>query len=99
MHVTQNGPGCELVAISMLGDEWIPEWVDNSATEGFTMPPAIDCIKFSRCTCDNGPDDPPGEEPPPPVDPNQCVMFDADALAPGVPRAVFLDAFPVDARV
>ena len=93
MHTTLTGPGCEIMSRSFL-DEPIPEWIDNRASEGFTFPPAIVCIDFRRCACDRGPDDPPGEPRPVPVDPDQTVLFDANVLAPGVPRAVFLDAFP-----
>lgn len=85
-----DGPGCILVALAMC-DEEVPQWIDNTPTDGFTFPPPISCMDFRRCACDGGHNDPPGEPRPPKPDPNQTVLFDGDALAPGVPRGVFLD--------
>jgi len=51
----------------------------------------LHCLNFTRCSCDNGPGDPPGEPPPPPVDPNQGALFDVEAVTPGVWRDVVLD--------
>lgn len=50
------------------------------------------CIEFSRCPCDNGPDDP-GVEPTPSPDPNQLALFDREAVAAGVPADVWHDTF------
>jgi hypothetical protein len=51
------------------------------------------CIEFSRCACDNGPNDPPAKPPPTPPDPNQFALFDVDEVAAGVPADVWHDTF------
>jgi hypothetical protein len=56
------------------------------------VPDRWTCIEFSRCSCDRGPDDP-GVEPPPPIDPHQIALFDADEVAAGVPADVWHDTF------
>lgn len=89
MHVTDTGPGCIYVAMMM--SHMPVEAMIASTNEHERWA----CLGFRRCSCDRGPDDPPGEPPPAPVDPNQAVLFDADALAPGVPRGVWLDSQPV----
>ena len=57
-----------------------------------------DCVEFSRCPCDNGPDDP-GVEPTPIPDPNQGVLFNTTDLMPGVWRDVVLDELGTVAKV
>lgn len=51
----------------------------------------LHCLNFARCSCDNGPEDPPGPPPPMPPNPNQGVLFDVEQVAPGVWRDVVLD--------
>ena len=75
-----------------------PAMVDFRRQTKYGELPDWKCMEFSRCSCDRGPDDSPGPEPEPPVHPDQCVLFDADALMPGVPRGALLDVLdPVPA--
>ena len=90
---TNHGPdatfenGCPHI-VSMLTGSADDVFVRTMNDRGYTD---LQCIAYSRCTCDNGPGDPPGEPPPPPVDPNQGALFDVEAVTPGVWRDVVLD--------
>lgn len=64
---------------------------DNGVFLGDNFTEPMVCIDFRRCTCDRGPDDPPGDEPPPPVDPNQGVLFDVADVAMGLWAGVYAD--------
>lgn len=57
-----------------------------------------DCVQFTRCSCDNGPDDP-GVQRTPPPNPNQIALFDADDVPAGVPADVWHKSFPAGAQV
>lgn len=91
-----RGPGCLHIAntlIQAFDPVFIPETVTGIREDGTTWEfDTWSCMEFSRCPCDRGPDDP-GVEIPPPPDPNQLALFDADALPPGVWRDVVLDEF------
>lgn len=86
-----DGAGCPIICDLLLGraNPAMIEMPDGAW-------PRWHCMEFRRCSCDRGPDDPPGEEPEPPVHPGQGALFDGDALMPGVPREAVLDLF-VDA--
>ena len=81
--------GCPHIC-SMMNHEPIPAMIrlDEGVWGSWT------CMDFRRCSCDRGPDDPSEPDPEPPVHPGQGAMFDADALAPGVPRGEYLDSLP-----
>jgi hypothetical protein len=88
-----DGPGCPILARSLtLEDgETIPEWLEQwDGTGPFPLGDNVHCIEFRPCTdCGEGGDD---DEPrPTPVHPDQGALFDASALAPGVPRGVLID--------
>lgn len=91
-HIDHHEDACPIIARSFLleADETIPEWVDNSETEGFTFPPAVHCLSFAPCQqCEPGGDDGCGWEPPTPpvvVHPDQAT-FDFDDLAAAFPRS------------
>jgi hypothetical protein len=48
MHQPDGDGGCELILLAM-DRQPIPEWTDRSSTEGFTLPPAIYCSRFTLC--------------------------------------------------
>lgn len=92
---TDTGEGCEHILNTMV-EVFDPVFlrVTKTARHYQTGEPVDyetwECIEFSRCPCDRGPDDP-GQPLKPTPDPNQGALFDADALMPGVWRDVVLD--------
>ena len=83
--------GCEHIR-TMMRHEPIPAMVEVPfTTKSGWETTDWHCMDFRRCPCDRGPDDPPGEEPEPPVHPGQGQMFDTNELMPGVPRGVLID--------
>lgn len=91
-HGMHNGnmgePQCPHIMDLLFGN-------DNGVFLGDNFTEPMTCIDFTRCTCDRGPDDPPGEKPPPPIDPNQGALFDITEVAMGVPAVVYADMFPM----
>lgn len=95
-----DNPGCPHILSLYVGTPdpvFIPEMATYTDRHGVEREyrETWTCIEFSRCPCDRGPDDP-GEPAAPTPDPNQGVLFDVDALTPGVWRDVVLDTFATE---
>lgn len=72
----EKPPGCEVLLRAYTHDE-VPEFIDNSAGEGFTLPPAVHCIMFAPCTsCD--PPDGDGGPRPIPIHPDQGKLVNVE---------------------